>query len=184
MSLGESLVIANTDLFLSYNRQDQQSVLRICQLLELRGIRTYLDRDHLVAGLPWPQALEQALTSARAVAVFLGPHDFGLWQKREMFFALDLQVQAEREKRKFPVIPVLLKEAQPQPGFLLLNTWADFRNAAGEAEALETLIRAIERDERGTARAQPSVCPYLGLEAFREEDQAFYFGRDAFVADL
>ena len=181
MAIGESPAIPETDLFLSYNHQDQEAVLAIRRLLELRGIHTFLDRDRLVAGLPWPQALERALTSARAVAVFLGPHDFGLWQKREMFFALDLQVQAERENRQFPVIPVLLKDAQPQPGFLFLNTWADFRNIADEAEALEALIRAIERDERGTRRAAPSVCPYLGLRAFREEDQAFYFGREAFI---
>jgi hypothetical protein len=171
-------------LFLSYNRQDQKAVLAIRQLLELRGIRTFLDRDHLVAGLPWPQGLEQALTSARAVAVFIGPHDFGLWQKREMFFALDLQVQAEREKRQFPVIPVLLRDAHWQPGFLFLNTWIDFRNTADEAGALETLIRVIERNERSTRRALSSVCPYLGLRAFREEDHALYFGREAFLALL
>ncbi|HEY6347271.1 MAG TPA: toll/interleukin-1 receptor domain-containing protein [Bryobacteraceae bacterium] len=48
------------DLFLSYNRQDQDAVLEVRRKLELRGIRTFLDRDNLVAGLPWPQALEQA----------------------------------------------------------------------------------------------------------------------------
>src|SRR5262245_57273184 len=109
MATRELPAIAETDLFLSYNRRDLQAVLTIRKLLKLRGINTFLDRDQLVAGLPWPQALEQGLRSTRAVAVFLGPHDFGLWQKREMFFALDLQVQAEREQRKFPVIPVLLK---------------------------------------------------------------------------
>ena len=131
------------DLFLSYNRQDQRAVLDVRRKLELRGIHTFLDRDKLVAGLPWPQALEQALLSSRAVAVFLGPHDLGTWQKREMFFALDLQSHAERENRIFPVIPVLLKDAQPQPGFLFLNTWADFRNGHGEGE-VEALIRAIQ----------------------------------------
>jgi hypothetical protein len=184
MAMGESPASTETDLFLSYNRQDQDAVLRIRHLLELRGIRTFLDRDHLVAGLPWPQALEQALKSARAVAVFLGPHDFGFWQKREMFFALDLQIQAEGENWKLPVIPVLLKDAQPQPGFLFLNTWVDFRDSAGESLALETLLRAIEQDERSTARAYSSVCPYLGLQPFREEDHAFYFGREAFVEQL
>ena len=131
------------DLFLSYNRQDQNDVLDIRRKLELRGVHTFLDHEDLVAGLPWPQALEQALLSSRAVAVFLGPHDLGTWQKREMFFALDLQAQAERNQERFPVIPVLLKEAKPQPGFLLLNTWADFRSPLGEAEAFEALIRAI-----------------------------------------
>src|SRR4051794_34322623 len=75
-------------LFLSYNRLDQEAVVSICKLLDARGLRTFLDRDQLVPGLPWPQALEQALRSARAVAVFLGPQGLGLWQQREMFFAL------------------------------------------------------------------------------------------------
>ena len=88
MSDGGTSISAETGLFLSYNRQDQEAVQSICQRLKLRGIPTFLDRDRLGAGLPWPQALEQALTSSRAVAIFLGPHDFGLWQKREMFFAL------------------------------------------------------------------------------------------------
>jgi hypothetical protein len=175
----------SVDLFLSYNRLDQETVLSIRDLLRARAIRTFLDREHLVAGLPWPQALELALQSTRAVAVFLGPHGLGIWQQREMFFALDLQVQAEREGRKFPVIPVLLKGAQPQSGFLFLNTWTDFREPAAQNEALEGLIRAIEFDERKSFSFETSdVCPYLGLRAFREEDQSLYFGREMFVEKL
>jgi hypothetical protein len=98
-----------------------------------------------------------------------------------MFFALDLQAKAERENRKFPVIPVLLKNAHPQAGFQFLNTWADFRTVDGEAEALEALIKGIQQDARSTSREESSICPYLGLRAFREEDQAFYFGRDDFI---
>ena len=97
-----------------------------------------------------------------------------------MFFALELQVKAEHEKQQYPVIPVLLKGALPQAGFLFLNTWVDFRETSDAAEALEALIRAITLDERSPMRAASSVCPYLGLRAFREEDQAFYFGREAF----
>jgi energy-coupling factor transporter ATP-binding protein EcfA2 len=169
------------DLFLSYNRKDQKAVQAICNLLKLRGISTFRDGDQLTAGLPWPQALEQALMSTRAVGVFVGPRDFGLWQKREIYFALDLQVQAERETRQFPVIPLLLKDAQSRPGFLFLNSWIDFRDAADEVEALEKLIKAIKFDDKEPAGAPIDRCPYLGLRAFQEEDQAFYFGREAFV---
>jgi len=176
--------VTTYDLFLSYNRQDQDAVLEVRRKLDLHGIRTFLDRDNLVAGLPWPQALEQALLLSRAVAVFLGPRDLGTWQKREMFFALDLQAKAERENRKYPVIPVLLKNAQPQAGFLFLNTWADFRTVDGEAKALEALIKGIQQDARSEAREGSSVCPYLGLRPFREEDKAFYFGRDDFIQKL
>ena len=55
----------NIDLFLSYNRQDQDAVLQVRRKLELRGISHFFDRDDLLAGLPWPQALEQALLSSR-----------------------------------------------------------------------------------------------------------------------
>jgi hypothetical protein len=83
-------------LFLSYNSVDRVSVLAVQKLLAARGITTFLDRDQLVPGLPWPAALEQGLHDVRAVAVFIG-RELGGWQKREMWFALDRQVREERQ---------------------------------------------------------------------------------------
>ena len=57
---------------------------------------------------------------------------------------------------------MIRRQGQPQPGLLLLNTWADFRSAANESEPLDALIRVIERDERSAERVVPDVCPYLG----------------------
>ncbi|MBV8674703.1 MAG: toll/interleukin-1 receptor domain-containing protein, partial [Acidobacteriaceae bacterium] len=85
-------------LFLSYNSVDRSSVVAVQKLLEARGITTFLDRDQLTPGLPWPVFLEEALRSVRAVAVFLG-RDLGGWQKREMWFALDRQVREEKGGR-------------------------------------------------------------------------------------
>ncbi len=75
-------------VFLSYNSADGRAVIAVRDLLRARGVATFLDRANLVAGLPWPQALEQGLRGARAVAVFIG-RQLGGWQKREMWFALD-----------------------------------------------------------------------------------------------
>src|SRR5262245_9831910 len=83
-------------IFLSYNSIDRPSVVALQKLLETRGIRTFLDRDQLVPGLPWPVALEEGLRGVRAVAVFIG-RELGGWQKREMWFALDRQVREEKE---------------------------------------------------------------------------------------
>jgi hypothetical protein len=58
-------------LFLSYNSVDRVSVLAVQKLLAGRGITTFLDRDQLVPGLPWPAALEQGLHDVRAVAVLM-----------------------------------------------------------------------------------------------------------------
>ena len=48
-------------IFLSYNSGDRTAVLAVQKLLKGRGITTFLDRDDLVAGLPWPDALETLL---------------------------------------------------------------------------------------------------------------------------
>ena len=87
-------------LFLSYNSADRTSVIAVQRLLEARGITTFLDRDRLVAGLPWPQALEQGLKDVKAVAVFVG-RELGPWQKREMWSALDRQVREEKQDKAF-----------------------------------------------------------------------------------
>ena len=173
------------EVFLSYHSPDRATLLKIRELLATRGIGTFLDRDNLVAGMPWPQALERALGQARAVAVFLGAHGVGLWQKREIGYALDRQVREEQAGSAFPVIPVLLPGTDPAPGFLFLNTWIDLRKDVGDPDLIDALARAI----RGTApREEPqaalALCPYRGLKPFTEEDRGLFFGREAFVPRL
>src|SRR5260370_20060537 len=132
-------------LLLSYSSADRIPVIAVQKLLQVRGINTFLDRDNLVSGLPWPQALEQALRAVNGVAVSIG-RELGGWQKREMWFALDRQVREEKEGRAFPVIPVLLQGADLMPGFLFLNTWIDLRcglDGVVTAKALDAFERAI-----------------------------------------
>ena len=44
-------------------------MLAVQKLLAAHGITTFLDKDQLVPGLPWPAALEQGLHGVCAVAV-------------------------------------------------------------------------------------------------------------------
>ncbi len=161
-------------IFLSYNRTDGQAVVDVQKLLEARSITTFLDRNKLVPGLSWPQALEEGLRRVRGVAVFIG-RELGGWQKREMWVALDRQVREEKQGRAFPVIPVLLPGADLTPGFLFANTWIDLRGGLEGMVAAE----ALDAFERAAA-----ICPYRGLQVFREEDAAFFFGRKAFADQL
>ena len=177
------------DLFLSYNSTDRPVVSEIKKILEARGITTFLDRDQLKPGIPWPVALEEGLRSVRAVAVFIG-QELGGWQKREMWFALDRQVREEKRGHSFPVIPVLLVGADLSPGFHFLNTWIDLSNgldsveSAGRLDALERAItEGVQIADAASERAE-AACPYRGLEAFREEDAAFFAGRAAFSKQL
>jgi WD40 repeat protein len=182
-------------LFLSYSSADRIPVIAVQKLLQARGINTFLDRDDLVSGLAWPQALEQALRAVDGVAVFIG-RELGGWQKREMWFALDRQVREEQEGCAFPVIPVLLQGADLTPGFLFLNTWIDLRRGLDgvfAAEALNAFERAIKATEpvrdyedsaAQMAERAAAICPYRGLQVFREEDAAFFVGRKALAEQL
>jgi len=176
-------------LFLSYSSADRTSVIAVQKLLQARAITTFFDRDNLASGLAWPQALEQALKAVDGVAVFIG-RELGGWQKREMWFALDRQVREEKEGRAFPVIPVLLQGADLTPGFLFLNTWIDLRRGLDgvfTAEALNAFERAIKatepvrhpKDSTERVVERAAICPYRGLQVFREEDAAFFVGRKA-----
>src|SRR5215510_6566485 len=118
------------DLFLSYNSRDREAVERVRQLLGERAITTFFDRNDLTRGMPWQEELENAISRARAVAVFIGKEGIGAWQRREKELALDRQRQETKAGRRFPVIPVVLPNAEIDKvtGFLSLNTWIDLRN--------------------------------------------------------
>ena len=174
------------DVFLSYSRADASDARRLVQLLRSRGLKVFFDRDYLTPGQAWPTLLEKHLRACRAVAICLGPEGLGPWQQREQYVALDRQVQ----ENHFPVIPLLLPGAKDPPlGFLRLSTWIDLKAGVEDSTALNVLERAIRGqapslDDVGLSDARASVCPYRGLEPFREEDEHFFVGREAFVRTL
>lgn len=174
------------DVFLSYSRADAPNAQRLVQLLRSRGLKVFFDRDYLTPGQAWPTLLEKHLRACRAVAICLGPEGLGPWQQREQYVALDRQAQEDQ----FPVIPLLLPGAKDPPlGFLRLSTWIDLKAGVEDWPALNVLERAIRGqapspDDAGLPDARATVCPYRGLEPFREEDEHFFVGREAFVRTL
>ena len=160
-------------------------MVAIANALKERGLSPFLDRWHLTAGQPWPELLERHLLECRSVVVFVGPSGLGKWQQRERSHALDRQAS----EPGFPVIPVLLPRVDdPALGFLRLNTWIAFRGGVSDPGAVHALARAIRGQPPGDAEAAPDpraeICPYRGLRPFREEDAAFFFGREDFTRTL
>lgn len=174
------------DAFLSYHWRDQREVEALAHQLRELGLSVFLDRWYLTPGQPWPQTLEYALATCGAVVVCIGPGDMGHWQQREKFAALDRQ---SREPR-FPVIPVLLPDADPALGFLGQNTWVDLRSGINQTMMLAILGSAVRGEPPGpdlrerVRETLAGICPYKGLAYFREEDAAFFFGRDAAIKTL
>jgi tetratricopeptide (TPR) repeat protein len=178
---------AQRELFLSYNNGDREMADRFRQALISVNVSTFFDRTDLTPGQPWFDELETALRRVRGVAVLVGREGLGTIQKREMQFALARQAEADKEGRRFPVVPVLLAGSDPDSmsGFLALNTYVDLRRGFENPGALNPLIRAIRPAAQGEGEtASSAICPYRGLSAFREEDSALFFGRDAFSRKL
>jgi WD40 repeat protein len=165
------------DVFISYSRADARFAADIDSVLREKGLRTFFDRRNLAPGLPWVQALEEAIGTAKAAIILLGPSGLGNTQQyeRELAFA------RQTGDRSFPVVPVLLPDTRDPPfNFLRLVTWVDFSRVAKIVDApdeLQRLLTSVTARRESTEAARLDICPYRGLDAFREEDSAFFFGR-------
>ncbi|MDM0053751.1 tetratricopeptide repeat protein [Variovorax sp. J22R115] len=177
------------DVFLSYHWRDHAAVEGLAQRLRGAGLHVFLDRWYLAPGTTWMRTLEDTLAGCRAVAICIGS-EMGSWQQREADAALDRQVNDKRDGKVFPVIPVLLPGAEAPLGFLRQNTWVDLGERTDDPQRLAILAKAIRGEPPGpelqaaAAQSMALVCPYRGLNYFREEDAAFFFGREAATAQL
>src|SRR5580658_520510 len=124
VAIGLHPITEDQPIFLSYNSSDSATVDALQRFLQQKGFRVFLDRLSLSPGLPWFDALQNAIAASYAVVVLVGKDGLGVWQKREMAIALDRQAKDEKVARSFPVIPLLLPGADQEkaPAFLLLNT--------------------------------------------------------------
>jgi energy-coupling factor transporter ATP-binding protein EcfA2 len=172
------------DVFLSYARDDTRAAAELNGWLRAQGLTTFFDRSALRPGLAWIPALEDAIHRSKSVAILLGQHGIGNTQQYERELALIRQTQDPA----FPVVPVLMPGCQSPPtGFLQLLTWVDFSKGTHvlqQTEGLAELRAALRREMVEASPFRASICPYRGLEPFREEDAAFFCGRDDTIGEL
>jgi TPR repeat protein len=166
------------DVFVSYSRADWQHAAEIDSVLRAKGLRSFFDRRNLAPGLPWVRALEQAIGAAKAVIVLIGPRGLGNTQQYER----ELAIVRQSRDPKFSVVPVILPETAADRPFDFLNllTWIDFSHVAKVSDApdeLARLLAAVHGAPSPGDVVREAICPYRGLDAFREEDAAFFFGR-------
>jgi hypothetical protein len=172
------MAVANEtyDVFVSYSRADWRHATDIDSILRAKGLTSFFDRRNLAPGLPWVRALEQAIGAAKAAIVLIGPRGLGNTQQYERQLAI---IRQSRDPT-FPVVPVILPETSTDRpfDFLQVLTWVDFSHVGKVSDApleLEHLLTAV--GGRQTDIEREAICPYRGLDAFREEDSAFFFGR-------
>jgi hypothetical protein len=166
------------DVFVSYSRADGRHATDIDSALRAQGLKPFFDRRNLAPGLPWVRALEQAIGAAKAAIILIGPRGFGNTQQLERELAFVRQTQ----NPAFPIVPVILPETTSDLpfDFLRVLTWIDFSHVARVSDAPDELARlftAVQGGQPSGETTREAICPYRGLDAFREEDAAFFFGR-------
>jgi len=129
------------DVFLSYNSKDVDAVEVLARQLQTLGLNPWFDKWHLAPGRRFQEEIERVLLTVRSVAVFLGPHGIGEWEKREMRAAFE-----PMDRRGRPVIPVLLPGVTDIPEdllFLRQYGYVGFTGGLDDAAALQRLRWAI-----------------------------------------
>jgi hypothetical protein len=166
------------DVFVSYSRADSLHARDIDSALCANGLKSFFDRRNLDPGLPWVRALEKAIGAAKSAIVLIGPGGFGNTQQYER----ELAIIRQTREPDFRVIPVILPDTRSDIPFDFLRnlTQIDFSHVAKVSEApdqLERLLQAIRGRLPTDREGLQAICPWRGLDAFREEDAALFFGR-------
>src|SRR4051794_22691174 len=172
---GKTVASEAYDVFVSYSRADWRHATEIDSVLRSKGLKPFFDRRNLAPGLRWVPALEQAICVSKAAIVLIGPRGLGNTQQYERELAF---VRQTRDPA-FPVVPVILPETTTDPpfDFLRVLTWIDFSHVTRVSDApdvLQHLLTAVQGGHSEDA-VREAICPYRGLDAFREEDAAFFF---------
>ena len=105
------------DVFVSYARAVARHAADIVSVLRAQGLAPFFDRSHLPPGLPWVRQLEAALNAAKAAIILIGPHGLGNTQQYER----DLAIYRQTRDPSFPIVPVILPEAEIDLPFNFLN---------------------------------------------------------------
>ena len=137
-------------LFLSYTREDFETVSALYDRLEALGLHPWMDKRDLLPGQRWREAIVREVKQCDLVLICLSPQSVdkrGFFQ-REIRTALD----AWQDKRQADIylIPVRLAACEV-PEELAEFNWVDLY----EEDGWKLLLRAIEAAARSIGRPVP-----------------------------
>jgi TIR domain len=148
------------DVFLSHNRADAPAVERLACRLRAAGMKVWLDAWCVIAGERWQDRAAEGMAASRSCAVFLGPHDVGLWEKEELNLALFHAASNPKFRVFLVVLPgVVSPSCHKLSPFLNTRSWVDLRDEDDEG-MLRSLGQAIaggrapSRGDVGSALAE------------------------------
>ena len=174
-------------LFLSHSGADTDAARELKRRLlaspdaRAAGLRVWLDKDDLVAGIGWQAHLEKVIgEEATAFAVHVGAKGIVNWVESEVRLGLSRAIST----LDYPFIPILAKECS---GVAALPPFArqyqGVHDPLNEPEQFAKLLRAVLR-RSPSERAIALESPFVGLKAMTEADADRFFGRNQEIAEL
>jgi class 3 adenylate cyclase len=161
-------------VFLSCNSTDQAIAFALKAAIEARdrSFTVFIAPQTSGPGAFRPSQLRGPLHEADAFVLLVG-NSLGHWQKLEYYEALDRRAS----EPSFPIIPVVMTAATPGLPFLRQLHWAASPTPHCDPH-LSSIIGAL-KGETLAENDEPwrYTNPYRGLLALREEDAAYFFGR-------
>jgi hypothetical protein len=102
-------------VFISYHRRNGGAALKLCERLETRGTKTWLDLHEVEAGLDWNDRVADAIRHASGFVFLIGPgSQADPSQRFEWQVITEGEYYLDDDK---PLVPVVLGSAE-LPGFL------------------------------------------------------------------
>ena len=109
----------------------------------------------------------------------------GEWARPACRRRAELAVRDRAFRLALVLLPGAPDPVDPGLAYLAGHPWVDLRAGVSDALAAGDLVRALRgADVPAGLPADSGECPYRGLEAFREEDAALFFGREQDTAQL
>jgi len=174
-------------LFLSHSGADTDAARELKRRLldspdaRAAGLRVWLDKDDLAAGIGWQAQLEKVISEeATAFAVHVGAKGVVNWVESEVRLGLSRATGAP----DYPFIPILSKECSGSaalPPFA--RQYHGVRDPLDDPDEFAKLLRAVLGRSSGD-KAVVLDSPFVGLKAMTEADADRFFGRNEEIAEL
>jgi formylglycine-generating enzyme required for sulfatase activity len=171
-------------LFLSHAGVDSEAALRLARQLEdsadakAHGLKVWIDKQDLVAGSPWKDALQSALDDSTAFAVYVGSRGVVNWSWSEVRVALD-RVHKDPDYR---IIPILASGTSPADLPSFLSQYQGVGDPSLPEEFQKLLRAALGLDAR--AKVALERAPFVGLQSYTSNRVHLFFGREKETEEL
>jgi hypothetical protein len=131
-------------VFLSYSRKDQEKVDDLLRKLKSKGIRTWLDRQDIVAG-EWRQSIKRGLRQSNFFLACLSQNTAQRGEVLQYEYDSALEIQRDRLEGDIYLIPVRLEECEVPESLRHL----EYRDVYKPSE-FDALIRILRSKSKGS----------------------------------